>query len=267
MSERADLLQGTLDLLILKALVLGPLHGWGISKRLRQLSSEVLEVGQEIKVKVLDLDLDRKRISLSIRELEDDPWDEISAKFQEGQLVEGTVTKLTKFGAFARLAETDDYEVEGLIHISELSERRVEHPREVVNEGDVLTLRIINVDPERRRIGLSLRKVDSADFADQDWKTAMEEIDGEEGAEAEVDEPVEDMVDEVEDFDAALEAEDRAPETVPMAEGAALDAEDESPESVLETDGAALEDGSPENVLEVEGVEPELEDPGGGQEN
>jgi small subunit ribosomal protein S1 len=192
---------------------------------------EVLEVGQEIEVKVLDLDLERKRISLSIRELEDDPWGEISAKFQEGQLVEGTVTKLTKFGAFARLAETDDYEVEGLIHISELSERRVEHPREVVNEGDVLTLRIINVDPERRRIGLSLRKVDSADFADQDWKTAMEEIDGDEEAEEVVDEV--DEVDEVEDFDAALDAEDR----------------------------------SPENMEVADGEEPEPEDPGGGLEN
>ncbi len=191
---------------------------------------EVLEVGQEIQVKVLELDLERKRISLSIRELEDDPWDEISAKFQEGQLVEGTVTKLTKFGAFARLAETDDYEVEGLIHISELSERRVEHPREVVNEGDVLTLRIINVDPERRRIGLSLRKVDSADFTDQDWKTAMEEIDGDEEETIEAEEVV---VEEVEDFDAALEAEDRAPENLPVADDA----------------------------------EPEPEDPGGGQEN
>jgi small subunit ribosomal protein S1 len=115
-----------------------------------------------------------------------------------------------------------------LIHISELSERRVEHPREVVNEGDVLTLRIINVDPERRRIGLSLRKVDSADFADQDWKTAMEEIDGDEEAEEVVDE-----VDEVEDFDAALEAEDR----------------------------------SPENTEVADGEEPEPEDPGGGLEN
>jgi small subunit ribosomal protein S1 len=165
--------------------------------------SEILKVGQEVKVKVLDLDPERKRISLSLRELEDDPWDEIAARFQEGMLVEGTVTKLTKFGAFARLAETDDYEVEGLIHISELSNHRIEHPREIVSEGEVLTLRIINVEPERRRIGLSLSKVDSKKFAEADWESAMEdlapegEVPGDAGGE-----------DDIEDFDAALEAED-----------------------------------------------------------
>lgn len=157
---------------------------------------EVLQVGQEVQVKVLDLDPERKRISLSLRETEADPWGEIAQRFQEGQLVEGTVTKLTKFGAFARLAETEDYEVEGLIHISELSDQRVEHPSEVVREGEILTLRIINVDPERRRIGLSLRKVDSQEFAETDWQTAMKEM----GAEPEGAEPEE-------DFDAALEAE------------------------------------------------------------
>jgi small subunit ribosomal protein S1 len=158
--------------------------------------SEILKVGQEIKVKVLDLDLDRKRISLSLRELEDDPWDEISAEFKEGMLVEGVITKLTKFGAFARLAETPDYEVEGLIHISELSGHRIEHPREVVSEGETLTLRVINVEPERRRIGLSLRKVDSREFADSDWETALEDMGEEEVEEV------------VEDFDAELAAED-----------------------------------------------------------
>lgn len=176
---------------------------------------DILEVGQEVQVKVLDLDPDRKRISLSMRELEDDPWNEISSRFQEGQLVEGVVTKLTKFGAFARLAETEDYEVEGLIHISELSENRVEHPREVVHEGETLTLRIINVDAERRRIGLSLRKVDSAEFADQDWKVAMEES-----------EVVEEPPEEVEDFDAALEAEDHPAESVPLPESTAPEVED-----------------------------------------
>lgn len=159
--------------------------------------SEILKVGQEIKVKVLDLDLERKRISLSLRELEDDPWDEIAAQFQEGMLVEGLITKLTKFGAFARLAETPDYEVEGLIHISELSSHRIEHPREVVSEGETLTLRVINVEPERRRIGLSLRKVDSREFAESDWETALEDMEEEDEVEAEV-----------EDFDADLAAED-----------------------------------------------------------
>jgi len=83
--------------------------------------------------------------------------------------VEGTITHLTKFGAFARIGD----DLEGLIHVSELSENRITHPKEVTKEGDVLTLRIIKIDPERRRIGLSLRKVDSPAYADLDWKMAL----------------------------------------------------------------------------------------------
>jgi small subunit ribosomal protein S1 len=171
--------------------------------------SDILEVGQEVQVKVLDLDLERKRISLSLRELEADPWDEIAARFKEGMLVEGMITKLTKFGAFARLAETDDYEVEGLIHISELANHRIEHPREVVSEGETLTLRVINVEPDRRRIGLSLSKVDSQEFAEKDWESAMEDLEpgAEAASEAEVEVEVEAEA-EVVDFDAELEAED-----------------------------------------------------------
>ena len=83
-----------------------------------------------------------------------------------GQLVEGVITRLAKFGAFARL----EGDIEGLIHISELSENRVEHPKEVLKEGDVKTLRVIRIDMDQHRIGLSLRKVDSAAFADKDFK-------------------------------------------------------------------------------------------------
>jgi small subunit ribosomal protein S1 len=130
---------------------------------------EVLKVGQEVKVKVIAIDHERKRIGLSIRQLQDDPWLSKVGDLREGQLIEGTITHLTKFGAFARLAE----DLEGLIHISELSEQRVGHPKEVVKEGDVVTLRVIKIDPERRRIGLSLRKVDSPAYADLDWKTTL----------------------------------------------------------------------------------------------
>ncbi len=171
----------------------GLIHSSELSWKRVDHPSDVLKVGQELQVKVLDLDRERKRISLSLRELEEDPWDEIAARFKEGMLVEGTVTKLTKFGAFARLVETDEYEVEGLIHISELAEQRIEHPREVVHEGETLTLRIVNVEPERRRIGLSVSKVDSKAYAETDWETAMDDMGSKD--------------DEV-DFDAELEAED-----------------------------------------------------------
>jgi len=132
-----------------------------------QHPSEVLKVGQEVKVKVITIDREKRRIGLSIRQLQSDPWDQKVTIFQEGQLVEGTITRLTKFGAFARL--TDD--IEGLIHISEISEKRIEHPREVLKEGDTYTLRVLKIDTTNHRIGLSLRRVDSMAYADLDWQS------------------------------------------------------------------------------------------------
>lgn len=137
---------------------------------------EVLKIGDEVTVKVISVDADRRRIGLSIRQLQEDPWIRKVKTLKVGQLVEGTVTHLTKFGAFARINE--DADLEGLIHISELSEQRIAHPKEAVKENDKLTLRVIKLDTERRRIGLSLRKVDSAAYADLDWKIALsDEVD------------------------------------------------------------------------------------------
>ena len=120
-------------------------------------------------MKIIGIDRDRKRIGLSIRQTQGDPWMVKVEGIKEGQLVSATITHLTKFGAFARL----DDDLEGLIHISELSEIRINHPKEVVKEGDVVTLRVIKIEPERRRIGLSLRKVDSPAYADLDWKIQL----------------------------------------------------------------------------------------------
>lgn len=134
--------------------------------------SEILEVGQEVNVKVINIDKEKKRIGLSIRALLGDPWADKAAAFKVGQLVEGKITRLTKFGAFAKLEE----DIEGLIYISELSENRINHPKEVVKEGDKLTLRVIKIDEEQKRIGLSLRKVDSGAFADLDMKALAAEM-------------------------------------------------------------------------------------------
>ena len=145
----------------------GLVHLSEISWERIQHPSEALEIGQEVKVKIITIDREKKRIGLSIRALQDDPWQDKVAKFKVGMLVEGVITRLTKFGAFARL----EGDVEGLIHISEISENRIEHPKEVLKEGDVVNLRVIRIDAEQRRIGLSLRKVDSAQFADLDMKS------------------------------------------------------------------------------------------------
>ncbi|MBI3361261.1 MAG: S1 RNA-binding domain-containing protein [Chloroflexi bacterium] len=105
-----------------------------------------------------------------MKRLESDPWDVLASKTKVGQLVRGTITKLTKFGAFAKIEDAE--ELEGLIHISELADDRVENPRSVVHEGQTLTLRVVKIDPEKRRIGLSLKKVASAEFLDSDWETS-----------------------------------------------------------------------------------------------
>ena len=141
---------------------------------------EVLEVGQEVKVKVINVDRDKKRIGLSVRALQEDPWRSRVEKYSVGQLVEGVITRLTKFGAFARL----EGDIEGLIHISEISDHRIEHPKEVLKEGEVKSLRVIRIDPEQHRIGLSLRKVDSAAFADKDFKLLAAEYNADEESES-----------------------------------------------------------------------------------
>ena len=140
--------------------------------------TEVVSVGEEVEVKVISIDRDRRRIGLSLRQLQPEPWSVVHEKYAIGQLVEAEITRLSSFGAFARV----DGEIEGLIHISELSEQRIAHPKEVVHDGQKLTLRIIKIDPERRRMGLSLKRVAEEEYAVVDW-TADEAEDEEEIAE------------------------------------------------------------------------------------
>jgi small subunit ribosomal protein S1 len=109
----------------------------------------------------------KKRIGLSIKRREADPWTLMQRKYQIGQLLQATITKLTKFGAFARIEGEDD--VEGLIHVSELADGHVDHPKHVVSEGQQVTLRVLKIDPDKRRIGLSLKRAASAEYADADW--------------------------------------------------------------------------------------------------
>jgi small subunit ribosomal protein S1 len=116
--------------------------------------SEVLTVGQEVDVYVLGINADEKKIALSIKRTQPEPWSQVATKYEVGQLVKSTVTQLANFGAFARIEDG----IEGLIHVSELSEQRIGHPRQVVAEGQDLILRIIRIDPARRRMGLSLRR-------------------------------------------------------------------------------------------------------------
>jgi len=116
--------------------------------------SEVVEVGQEVTVEVLDVDMDRERVSLSLKATQEDPWQQFARTHQIGQVVPGKVTKLVPFGAFVRVDEG----IEGLVHISELAERHVEIPEQVVQVGDEILVKVIDIDLDRRRISLSLKQ-------------------------------------------------------------------------------------------------------------
>jgi small subunit ribosomal protein S1 len=122
---------------------------------------DLLKVGDELEVYVLNIDSERQRIGLSLKRLQQEPWSQVLDKYEIGQVVDAEITKLAHFGAFARIDE-----VEGLIHLSELTESNITHPREVVAEGDQVSVKIIRIDPERRRIGLSLRQA----AGDVDWQ-------------------------------------------------------------------------------------------------
>jgi small subunit ribosomal protein S1 len=117
--------------------------------------SEVATVGEEVEVEVLDVDLERERVSLSLKATQEDPWKEFERQFSAGEVIEGEVTKLVPFGAFVRVSQG----IEGLVHISELSEEHVESPEQVIAVGDKVRCRVIEVDVPRRRVSLSMRQV------------------------------------------------------------------------------------------------------------
>ncbi len=168
--------------------------------------SEVLEIGQKVDVKVLDIDRDRQRISLGLKQTQTDPWQQVLESYQEGDIVSGKVTKVVTFGAFVEILPG----VEGLVHISELAQHHVENPREIVSQGDTVNVRILEVDAERRRLSLSLKRVEDGIFTDEP------------AAEAEVELEVE----------AEVEPEAEAePEAAAEADAAAVNADEPAPDS------------------------------------
>jgi len=134
--------------------------------------SEVLHVGQQVEVYVMNVDEERKRIGLSLRRLTPEPWSMVNERYTVGQVVSATITKLANFGAFAKI----DDSIEGLIHISEIADYRINHPKEVVNEGDQVEVRIIRIDPQRHRIGLSLRQASEDAYVQLDWRDEAETV-------------------------------------------------------------------------------------------
>jgi small subunit ribosomal protein S1 len=134
--------------------------------------SELLDIGQEVQVKVLDIDRERQRISLGLKQTQSDPWQQVIDMYDQGDVIEGRVTKVVTFGAFIEVVPG----VEGLVHISELAQHHVENPREVVSQGELVRARIIEMDPERRRLSLSLKRVDEDEDGSEPTRASASEL-------------------------------------------------------------------------------------------
>jgi small subunit ribosomal protein S1 len=135
--------------------------------------SELLEIGQDVRVKVLDIDRERQRISLGLKQTQSDPWQEVIDTYDQGDVVEGRVTKVVTFGAFVEIRPG----VEGLVHISELAPHHVENPREIVAQGETVHAKIIEMDADRRRLSLSLKRVEEGEVPRPPMGEAMPALD------------------------------------------------------------------------------------------
>jgi small subunit ribosomal protein S1 len=122
--------------------------------------SEILSIGDNVTVKVLDIDRDRQRISLGLKQTQEDPWQRVVDTYNIGDELEGTVTKVVTFGAFVEILDG----VEGLVHISELAQHHVENPREIIQPGDQVKVKILEIDSERRRLSLSIKRVEGQEL-------------------------------------------------------------------------------------------------------
>jgi len=216
--------------------------------------SEVLEIGQRVRVKVLDVDRDRQRISLGLKQTQTDPWQRLMDECSQGDVVAGRITKVVTFGAFAEIVSG----VEGLIHISELAEHHVENPREVVQQGQDVNVKIVEIDPERRRLSLSLRRVEPDEPVKHiDMGTpgpAAEPAVPELGLSEEVfaDTPAEPEAEPEAEAEAVAEPEAEAPESEPEPEPAPEAAAEPEPEPEAAAEPEPEPEPEPEAAAEPE---------------
>jgi small subunit ribosomal protein S1 len=217
--------------------------------------SEVVSIGDTVRIKVLDIDRDRQRISLGLKQTQEDPWQRVISTHRPGDVLEGTVTKVVAFGAFVEILPG----VEGLVHISELADHHVENPSEVVEPGAKLNVKILEIDEDRRRLSLSIKRVEGQNMpmqglgeqiaAAQEAPAAEEAAAPEDVAPAEEAAPTTEDAVPVEDAAPAVEESAPAEEAAPAAEEAAPAVE----EAPAVEDAAPAEPAAPaEEVAPVE---------------
>ncbi len=215
----------------------GLIHVSELSWSMVNHPSEVLNVGQKVQIKVISVEKERKRIGLSLRQLQPRPWDTLAERYKEGDLVRAVITRIKDFGAFARLVGEP---VEGLIHISEMSHEHIERSDQVVTVGEEYEVRVIRLDTQRRRMGLSIKQ------ADLDWALAPED------AALETEAPTEEAAPEIAFVPTEVAAE--AVETpTPMAVGEAVEPAEAEVEAIAPA-AEAVEASAP--VATSEAVEP-----------
>jgi small subunit ribosomal protein S1 len=233
--------------------------------------SEVVAIGDTVRIKVLDIDRDRQRISLGLKQTQEDPWQRVISTHRPGDVLEGAVTKVVAFGAFVEILPG----VEGLVHISELADHHVENPSEVVEPGATLNVKILEIDEERRRLSLSIKRVEgqnmpmgdlgeqleaaSAEGGDEASETAAEPTAEEPAAEVQDDAPAaeEPAAEEAQEEPAAEEPVAEEPQTEPAAEVEEEASETADPAPVAEENGTeedGSEDEAGENAQEGESV-------------
>jgi small subunit ribosomal protein S1 len=215
--------------------------------------SEVVSIGDTVRIKVLDIDRDRQRISLGLKQTQEDPWQRVISTHRSGDVLEGTVTKVVAFGAFVEILPG----VEGLVHISELADHHVESPTEVVEPNSTLNVKILEIDEERRRLSLSIKRVEGQNMpmGDLSEQIASAEAADEEGSGVSTAGPVA-----AEDSSSSPEAAGEEPTATPPADEAP---EETAAEPVAEVEEPAAEVPAEEVAEEPEAVaeEPEAEEP------
>src|SRR5690349_7750635 len=239
--------------------------------------TEVVSIGDTVRIKVLDIDRDRQRISLGLKQTQEDPWQRVISTHRGGDVLEGTVTKVVAFGAFVEILPG----VEGLVHISELADHHVENPSEVVEPGSKLNVKILEIDEERRRLSLSIKRVEGQNMAMAGLGEQIAEAEGqstetaEESAAIEAAEQDPQAAGPVSDMSSSPTGEDPAssPPTAEAPEADAEVSEDAEPAPVAEENGTTEEEGehqegesvqerpdSPDDVDEAAGDESSSDD-------
>jgi small subunit ribosomal protein S1 len=205
--------------------------------------SEILSIGDVVPVKVLDIDRDRQRISLGLKQTQEDPWQRVIDTYQVGDELDGKVTKVVTFGAFVEIMDG----VEGLVHISELAHHHVENPREVVEPGQEIRVKILEIDSDRRRLSLSVKRVEAQ-------RVPLREAGGVEGApepqEADLDQVPE--LDLSEDVFAGPQIEGADDLRAAVEEAEPEQAPEQEPEQALEPEPEQAPEPEPEEAPEPE---------------